>query len=215
MPLFDTSRRDEAGKNPHHEAAPTHDPPAIVADGGTARRVATPITDSDSDLRDLLAAIREKYPFRPTEDSVAGEDWARFKRAWKASEAALNLPRLRVLAPHIDTMVLAGGPRQPSKATVQYMKRRVRRFMRRLAESDPDAYVSIAAAVLRQPANGNEPLHTNTRWVAADVLYGGGTTGTSRSTRSERVPERFNTGSTASAGGTSTRSLGSTSRHSV
>ena len=62
----------------------------------------------------------------------------------------------------------------PRGATLGYLKRRVRRTLRGLAKTDPDGYVSLAAAVLAaaRPGEG-AALDTARQWVLADILYGG------------------------------------------
>jgi len=69
-----------------------------------------------------------------------------------------------------------GAP--PSTATFSYMKRRARRFLRKLAKQDPDAYVEMATACLaamkvHKVRKGTPNLDISDRWVLADILYGG------------------------------------------
>ncbi len=63
----------------------------------------------------------------------------------------------------------------PSGATLGYMKRRVRRVLRNFAETNSDAYVSLAAAVLAEARSDSQAgLDGARQWVLADILYGGG-----------------------------------------
>ena len=73
-----------------------------------------------------------------------------------------------------------GSP--PSRATFAYMKRRVRRYLRKLSVQDPDAYVELAVAclgsmttakALKARSGAPEGPHMSDRWVLADILYGG------------------------------------------
>lgn len=65
-----------------------------------------------------------------------------------------------------------GAP--PSRETLGYMKRRVRRTLRVFAKTNPDAYVQIAAAALAAARPDKDAAFDPARqWVLADLLYGG------------------------------------------
>lgn len=67
--------------------------------------------------------------------------------------------------------VLLGTP--ASRRTLGYLKRRARRLLRHLADTDPAAYAVLAFETLRQSGRGQESLDLARQWVAADILYGG------------------------------------------
>lgn len=97
----------------------------------------------------------------------------------------------------------------PSGATLGYMKRRVRRVLRHFAKINPNAYVSLAAAVLAEARSDNPAgIDAARQWVLADILYGGGSrytqrrhgrgpltaaTPAPRRRREERAPEAWDT----------------------
>jgi hypothetical protein len=100
---------------------------------------------------------------------------------WGASGMGITGDTL-VVAGRWSTLVLFafGNPahpvqlgRPPNEATLGYMKRRARRFMRRLAESDPDRFVEIAFRVLTKAGHGKDELELGLQWVSADLLFGG------------------------------------------
>lgn len=62
----------------------------------------------------------------------------------------------------------------PSPATRAYMKRRARRFMRRLATRDPELFVRTAYHALRTSGRRRQAVDPATHWVSMDLLYGGG-----------------------------------------
>lgn len=69
-----------------------------------------------------------------------------------------------------------GSP--PSAATFAYMKRRARRYLRKLSKRDPDAYVQLCCeclAAMAAPisAKAGQALDMQNRWILADILYGG------------------------------------------
>lgn len=65
-----------------------------------------------------------------------------------------------------------GAP--PSRETLGYMKRRVRRTLRVFAKTNPDAYVTLAAATLAAARPDKDAAFEAARqWVLADILYGG------------------------------------------
>jgi len=75
-----------------------------------------------------------------------------------------------VLNPGKPTRI--GAP--PSRETLGYMKRRVRRALRVFAKTNPDAYVSLAAATLAAARPQEAAAFEAARqWVLADILYGG------------------------------------------
>ena len=61
-----------------------------------------------------------------------------------------------------------GAP--PSRKTMGYMKRRTRRFMARLAKSDPDRFTATAFAVLSKQFTS---VDSSVQWQTMDLLYGG------------------------------------------
>jgi len=67
--------------------------------------------------------------------------------------------------------VLLGTP--TGRKTLGYLKRRARRLLRHLADTDPAAYAVLAFQTLRQSGRGSESLDLARQWVAADILYGG------------------------------------------
>lgn len=67
--------------------------------------------------------------------------------------------------------LLIGTP--PKRMTFGYMKRRVRRALKNLSESSPEAYVEAAYQTLRQAGAGRDSLDLATQWACADILYGG------------------------------------------
>jgi hypothetical protein len=62
----------------------------------------------------------------------------------------------------------------PSAQTMGYMKRRARRYLRRLPATDPARYVSVAYETLSRMAGGDAGVDFTRNWVAASLLYGGG-----------------------------------------
>ncbi len=62
----------------------------------------------------------------------------------------------------------------PKGATLGYMKRRVRRFLRHAAKTNPDSYIPLAAAILGEVrASSETAFDPASQWVLADILYGG------------------------------------------
>jgi hypothetical protein len=61
---------------------------------------------------------------------------------------------------------------RPSRKTFGYMKRRARRFLRRLADRNPDLYAQLAVQALEEAGRGRETLDLRTQWVSLDTLYG-------------------------------------------
>ncbi|WP_309707072.1 hypothetical protein [Armatimonas sp.] len=59
----------------------------------------------------------------------------------------------------------------PSAKTLGYMKRRARRHLQGLAETDPKRFVELAYRTL---SNTTEPLEPTKNWVAYDLLFGSG-----------------------------------------
>ncbi len=60
----------------------------------------------------------------------------------------------------------------PSNKTFGYMKRRVRRALRSLAEQDPAQYVQQATQMLLTTGKDRQELDTRVQWVSMDILYG-------------------------------------------
>ena len=99
--------------------------------------------------------------------------------AYSASDIAVSGNTLYVsLSYNSLELYSIADPAKPSRigssprgATFGYMKRRARRFLRKLAAKDADAYVRLAYETLAaQPA---ATLDTAGQWVSADILYGG------------------------------------------
>lgn len=60
----------------------------------------------------------------------------------------------------------------PTIQTFGYMKRRVRRALRTLAEQDPAQYVQQAAQILLTAGKGRQEIDARIQWVSMDILYG-------------------------------------------
>jgi len=177
--------------------------PAGLADGLLARGVAAGRSLPDGPaagevVRQLWG--RAEGPARAAVRRFASEatptygHWSHWKWLYKQAEAASDMELLRVMIPRLDT-ALSDGTRDPSRApfswleqmpraaTLAYMQRRARRFMRDLAARDPSAYVELAAGVLLDSGHRRDgvkrdnarsadldPMH---QWISFDILYGG------------------------------------------
>lgn len=106
-----------------------------------------------------------------------GADWGEFKALYKACEAAQDLALLLPLISRLDQTTLQTKELDdlgyaPSPATLAYMKRRARRFVRLLAETDPDECFDFSLALLAHTAAGKEGLDWRSQWITLEVLYG-------------------------------------------
>lgn len=86
------------------------------------------------------------------------------------------------LLPSLETSV--AGP-----ATVAYMMRRGRRWLRRLGRTDPDGYVRFASAFLQAADTQSTHATIARRWILADILYGRGASNTSHGRGSLTLPD--------------------------
>ncbi len=60
----------------------------------------------------------------------------------------------------------------PSNQTFGYMKRRVRRALRTLAEQDPARYIQQAVQILLTTGKDRTEIDARVQWVSMDILYG-------------------------------------------
>ncbi len=180
--------------------------PAGLADGSLANRVTMgrPLPDGPAAgevARQLWG--RADGPARAAMLRFAAEapltygHWSHWKWLYKQAEAASDMDLLGVMIPRLDT-ALSDGTRDPSRApfswleqtpraaTLAYMQRRARRFMRDLAARDPAAYVELGVRVLldgghrrgrvnRDNAGAAAPVDLDPmhQWISFDILYGG------------------------------------------
>jgi predicted DNA-binding WGR domain protein len=126
-------------------------------------------TKGDTEKKKVVKATDEvdidyikSAPFAP-------DHWKKFKAAYKTSEAALD----KDLLPHFIVRLDAAKQEDlqkefPTRATLRYMKRRTRRFLKNL---DDAAYLDIVPKLLlafeKQPA-----LDGKHHWATLDILYG-------------------------------------------
>jgi hypothetical protein len=62
----------------------------------------------------------------------------------------------------------------PSGETMAYMKRRGRRFLRKLAKSNPARYAEVASELLLAMTGKDATIDPSRHWATIDVLFGGG-----------------------------------------
>jgi hypothetical protein len=97
----------------------------------------------------------------------------------------------------------------PSERTIEYLKRRARRLLRRMAKTDPDRFVETAFHTLALAGSTGKAPDLRYQWVSVDLLYGGSDRyrqirhgrgpyrereprrGSLRRTREERAPEAW------------------------
>jgi hypothetical protein len=111
-------------------------------------------------------------------EPVYGE-WGHWKWLYKQAEAADDPGLLPVFLWKLDTLDLTQDrsknfkwlERGPSTETLEYMKRRGRRFLRKLAVRDPARYVERAFQLLKDNKDKTKLDLTN-QWLTLDVLYG-------------------------------------------
>ena len=83
--------------------------------------------------------------------------WERILRVWDVSEPTRPL--------------LTGA--LPSRRTMGYMKRRARRALRTLAQTNPDAWMQAAVSALLVSGAGREAVDPFSDWISMDLLFGG------------------------------------------
>lgn len=107
--------------------------------------------------------------------------WSHWKWLYKQAEAQFDLEILEVMLKRLDGLRAGENTRkiffswtqqEPSSRTIDYMKRRARRFMRDLAEIDPASYIELAYRILAQPLTKEPQLDLRNQWVTLDILYG-------------------------------------------
>ena len=105
--------------------------------------------------------LKPSHPLRDHPHALAaGEGWL-YTHSWQ------GLSLLSLAYPERPTPY--GTP--PSAKTLGYMKRRARRHLRGLAQTDPTRFVELAFHTL---TSITEPLEPTRSWVAWDLLFGAG-----------------------------------------
>ncbi len=104
--------------------------------------------------------------------------WSHWKWFYKRAEEAMDTGLLAVQmarldrAPLVNHVVSSLLEQPPSSATMAYMKRRARRYLRALAARDPGAYVAVASAVLAAAGRDRAEIDLTCQWISLDILYG-------------------------------------------
>jgi len=116
--------------------------------------------DNGPDARAFLLAIIAEIPLRYG-------PWRALKRIFKEAEAREDTEVLGALAARIDA-VAAGGEHEVGINTLNYLRRRAWRYLRRLAVRMPAAYPDAVVDVLAWYPEGTSWGNT---WVANHVFY--------------------------------------------
>lgn len=106
--------------------------------------------------------------------------WANWKWLFKQAEASNDVELLAVMFSRLDTYAPVPSTwnwegllsEAPSTATFGYLKRRARRYLRRLADRDPESYVDLAVRILLQPMQRRPELDLVHQWISLDIMYG-------------------------------------------
>ncbi len=111
------------------------------------------------------------------------DHWPILKRMYKRCEQALLAPELSQQNVRLVNLMTAlilrldtANSEQiespyPTRATLRYMKRRARRFLRKLSQQNPPLYFEITSRLLKNQT-GKIALDFKYQWVLADILLG-------------------------------------------
>ncbi|MBC8043905.1 MAG: WGR domain-containing protein, partial [Rhizobacter sp.] len=101
---------------------------------------------------------------------LAPNHWQKLKAAYKQLEAAPDTEVLPALIARLDKSGIDTlKEKYPTRATMRYMKRRARRFLRTL--KDDALYFEIASQILLAHEK-HDALDLRLQWVSAEILFG-------------------------------------------
>ncbi len=106
--------------------------------------------------------------------------WSHWKWLYKQAEAADDMQLLTIMISRLDLAVGVGRivppfswtERVPSAHTLNYLKGRARRYLRILAQRQPQLYIILAVAILKGAGGQTNSLDLKTEWVSLDILFG-------------------------------------------
>ncbi len=116
--------------------------------------------------RAQVLAFARSAPLKPG-------NWRELKWLYKQAESTTEDDVLATLIARFDATEFAQQIEGPSDLTIGYMKRRARRYLRALGQSDPDRYTQLAQRVLATVGADRPLLDIGFQWVSADILFGG------------------------------------------
>ncbi len=103
---------------------------------------------------------------------IAEGHWQVLKGVYKKLEAEPIGEPLATLITRLDaTKFTALGSKYPQAATLGYMKRRARRYLRQLGEKSPNLYAQICMKILEKQ-QGKTDLDFHNQWVVIDIILG-------------------------------------------
>lgn len=102
--------------------------------------------------------------------SIAAHHWQIIKGVYKKAEQTMDVDILVALIAKLDKAKFADlKSKYPKAATLGYMKRRARRFLRNLSSTNEVLYLQICSRLLNEQ---NHTLDFDNQWVIADIIAG-------------------------------------------
>ncbi|MEL6922823.1 MAG: hypothetical protein AAFO94_02165, partial [Bacteroidota bacterium] len=100
---------------------------------------------------------------------LAGKDWQRFKTLFKQNTTAANASLFVALLHKLETATAnhSQSANSPTKATLNYLRRRAIRSLKHLAKADPEQYVIVVLSFLKL----QKCLSPN-HWISQHILKG-------------------------------------------
>ncbi len=101
---------------------------------------------------------------------IASDHWKIIKKLYKTYEQEFEVNITPAIIEVIDAIDISKcTSNHPKKETVRYMKRRARRFLKKLEE--PTLYYQVASQLLSR-LEKNKKLNLDNQWIIQDILYG-------------------------------------------
>lgn len=127
----------------------------------------------------------ELLKFIRAEDSILYGHWGAWKWLYKQAEQANDAQLLAAFLVRLDNLAFfkgQGNPidlnnpdwfgRGPSRQTIEYMKRRGRRYLRKLAKTEPQKYIQLAIEVVQTSVKTDQGFNLSYNWISLDILFG-------------------------------------------
>ena len=101
---------------------------------------------------------------------IAPDHWKIIKKLYKTYEQEFEVNITPAVIEKIDIIDISkANSSYPKKETVRYMKRRARRFLKKL--EDPTLYYQVASQLLSR-LEQSKTLNLDNQWIIQDILYG-------------------------------------------